>query len=62
MIALADAYSSMTAPRPHGRALDPAAALRALDTLAGNAFDPDLTACLAGGATHVVLSTGKRQH
>ena len=49
IIALADAYSSITAPRPHGRALDPAGVLRDLDALAGTAFDPDLTARLAGG-------------
>jgi HD-GYP domain-containing protein (c-di-GMP phosphodiesterase class II) len=49
IIALSDAFSSMTAPRPNGRALDPATALRELDALAGTSFDPDLTARLAGG-------------
>jgi hypothetical protein len=49
IIGLADAYSSMTARRPHGRGLEPATALHALDALAGSSFDPDLTARLAGG-------------
>ena len=49
IIALADTYASMTAPRPQGRALDPATALCDLSALAGKAFDPDLTARLAGG-------------
>lgn len=49
IIGLADSFSSMTAPQPHGRGLDPVAALRDLDALAGTAFDPELTARLAGG-------------
>ena len=49
IIGLADAYSSMTAPRPYGRGLDPVTALRELDAPAGTSFDPDLTAPLAGG-------------
>jgi HD-GYP domain-containing protein (c-di-GMP phosphodiesterase class II) len=49
IIAVADAFSSMTVPRADRCALDPATALRELDALAGTSFDPDLTARLAGG-------------
>jgi HD-GYP domain-containing protein (c-di-GMP phosphodiesterase class II) len=48
IVALAEAFSSMTAPRPYGRALDRGTALRELAALAGTSFDPDLTARLAG--------------
>jgi hypothetical protein len=48
IIAVADAFSSMTAPLPHGRALDVDAALLELHSLAGSSFDPDLVARLAG--------------
>jgi hypothetical protein len=47
IIALSDAFSSMTSPRPFGRALDADAALCELDSLTGTSFDPDLTARLA---------------
>jgi HD domain-containing protein/GAF domain-containing protein len=49
IIGLADTFASMTAPHPHGRGLDPVTALRGVDALAGTAFDPELTASLAGG-------------
>jgi hypothetical protein len=48
IIALAGAFSSMTAARPYGRALDPGAALYELQAHAGTRFDPDLTSRLAG--------------
>ena len=48
IVAVADAFSSMTAPIPHGRELAMDAALLELDSLAGSRFDPDLVARLAG--------------
>jgi hypothetical protein len=53
IIALADLFSTMTAPAPYGRALDPATALHELDALAGTRFDPDLIARLVGAVSGV---------